>query len=89
MAIRISPSDADAYAFRGQAKSFQMMFKDALADFNKALELQPNYGEVLDMRGVCKAELGDMTGACEDWKASYENGYNPAFKMMEKFCEMK
>jgi tetratricopeptide (TPR) repeat protein len=89
MAIRISPVDADAYAYRGQAKSMLMQFKDALVDFNKSLELQPDYAEVLDMRGVCKAELGDMKGACEDWKLSYENGYNPAFKMIEKFCDLE
>jgi len=89
MAIRVSPSDADAYAFRGQAKSQLMQYKDAMDDFNKALELQPDYAEVLDMRGVCKAELGDMTGACEDWKLSYEKGYNPVFKLIEKFCDLK
>ncbi len=89
MAIRISPMDADAFAFRGQARSLLMQYKDAMADFNKALELQPDYAEVLDMRGVCKAELGDMKGACEDWEQSYQNGYNPAFKLMEKFCDIK
>ena len=89
MAIRISPADADAWAFRGQARSLLMQYKDALADFNKALELQPDYAEVLDMRGVCRAELGDMKGACEDWEQSYQNGYNPAFKLMEKFCDIK
>jgi tetratricopeptide (TPR) repeat protein len=89
MAIRISPVDADAFAFRGQAKSMLMQYKDALADFNKAIELQPDYAEVLDMRGVCKAELGDMKGACEDWKQSYEEGYNPAFKLMEKYCDLE
>jgi len=88
MAIRISPADADSYAFRGQAKSLLMMYKDALADFNKALELEPDYAEVLDMRGVCKAELGDQKGACEDWKQSYIDGYNPAFKLLEKFCDI-
>jgi tetratricopeptide (TPR) repeat protein len=89
IAIRISPADADAYAFRGQAKCLLMQYKDALLDFNKALELQPDYAEVLDMRGVCKAELGDKKGACEDWKQSYENGYNPAFKMLEKYCDLE
>ena len=88
MAIRVSPSDADAYAFRGQAKSLLLMYKDALTDFNKALELQPDYAEVLDMRGVCKAELGDKTGACEDWQQSYLYGYNPAFKLLEKYCDI-
>ena len=89
MAIRVSPVDADAYAFRGQAKSMLMQYKDALPDFNKALELQPDYAEVLDMRGVCKAELGDMAGACEDWKLSFQNGYNPAFKLLEKYCDLE
>ena len=89
MVIRINPSDADAYAFRGQAKCLQLRFKEALEDFNKALELQPEFAEVYDMRGVCKAELGDKVGACEDWTLSYEKGYDPAFKLIEKFCPLE
>lgn len=89
LAIRVSPIDADAYAFRGQAKYHLMMYKDAIADYNRALELQPDYAEVYDLRGICKAELGDMAGACDDWKTSYEYGYNPAFKLLVKFCDLK
>ncbi|MEI6122377.1 MAG: hypothetical protein WCQ95_01995 [Bacteroidota bacterium] len=87
--IRINPEDADAYAFRGQAKCYQLRFTEALEDFNKALILQPEFAEVYDMRGVCKAELGDKEGACQDWKLSYEKGYDPAFKLIEKFCELE
>ena len=89
MLIRLNPDDADAYAFRGQAKCLQLRYKEALEDFNKAIELQPEFAEVYDMRGVCKAELGDKVGACEDWKLSYEKGYNPAFKLIEKYCDME
>jgi Flp pilus assembly protein TadD len=65
-----------------------MEYKDALDDFSKAIELQPEFAEAYDLRGVCKAELGDKDGACADWYKSYLLGYNPAFKLLEKFCDL-
>lgn len=88
MALRLSPTDADALVFRGQSKYMLMQYKDAVDDFNKAIDLQSEYAEAYDLRGICKAELGDKDGACEDWRLSYEKGYNPAFNLLEKFCDL-
>ena len=66
-----------------------MQYKDAMEDFNKAIDLQSEYAEAYDLRGLCKAELGDNAGACEDWRLSFEKGYNPAFNLLEKFCDLE
>lgn len=89
MALRLSPTDADVLVFRGQSKYMLMQYKDAMDDFNKAIDLQSEYAEAYDLRGLCKAELGDKDGACKDWMTSYEKGYNPAFKLLEKFCDLE
>lgn len=89
MVLRISPNDADALVFRGQAKYMLMQYKDAMDDFNKAIVLQSEFAEAYDLRGLCKAELGDKDGACDDWWQSFEKGYNPAFKLLENFCDLE
>jgi hypothetical protein len=43
------------------------MFSEALADFNHALQLNPDNGGIHLVRGILKFYLGDKTGACEDW----------------------
>jgi len=89
MVIRISPNDPDALVFRGQAKYMLMQYMDAMEDFNKAIILQPEFAEAYDLRGLCKAELGDIDAACDDWWISFEKGYNPAFKLLENFCDLE
>jgi tetratricopeptide (TPR) repeat protein len=88
-AIRLAPSDPDAYVFRGQAKVLLLQYKDALDDFNKAIDIEPNFAEAYDLRGVARAELGDKTGACEDWEKSYELGFNEAFQLLREFCDVE
>ena len=41
-AIELNPNDAKAYYNRGLAKSDLQDYKGAIADFNKAIELNPN-----------------------------------------------
>lgn len=89
MVLRLSPNDADALVFRGQAKYMLLQYKDAMEDFNKAIVLQSEFAEAYDLRGLCKAELGDMDGACDDWWQSFEKGYDPAFKLLENFCDLE
>lgn len=89
MAIRLSPTDADALVLRGQSKYMLMQYKDAMDDFSKAIDLQSEYAEAYDLRGLCKAELGDKDGACDDWRLSFEKGYDPAFKLLEKSCDLE
>lgn len=42
------------------------LFHEAIADFNRALELDPQYPHVLVNRGMVKYELNDLNGSLED-----------------------
>ena len=40
--------------------------KGAIADYNKAIELKPDYALAYSDRGLVRSELGDKKGALED-----------------------
>lgn len=49
--------------------------KRCLADYNKAIELNPYEGALYFNRGQLKESMGDMEGACKDWKRAVELGF--------------
>jgi hypothetical protein len=58
----------------------------AIADFNKAIEINADawfpYGE----RGDAKYYLGDKSGACLDWRKAGELEYENAYEAIKKYC---
>ncbi len=94
-ALEIDPETDDymIYSFLGNARSKLHLFNDAIADYDKALSLDPK--SIMDYsdwvknyynRGVAKYYLGDMDGACRDWKKSLELGFGPAHDYIMKYC---
>jgi len=37
-------------------------------------------------RGISKKNIGDMQGACSDWKEAVSLGHNDAGKLARKYC---
>ena len=62
-------------------------YQDAIQDFDKAIEIEPNYAEAYYYRGNAKQSLDDKVGACLDWGKAAELGYIIAYKKLEKFCD--
>ena len=58
----------------------------ALADYTKALEINPTYANSFYDRGLTKMALGDKKGACLDWEKAADLGYDLANTMIKKFC---
>lgn len=58
---------ADAYNNRGKQKYEQGALKEALADFEKALELDPSFGGAYLNRGNTYYLLGDLPKSIEDY----------------------
>ena len=58
----------------------------AISDFTKAIEFDPNYAKAYSKRGISKESLGDLTGACADWKKAAELGDTDAAKWVANQC---
>jgi len=63
---------AVAYYNRGNAYLELHEYAKAIKDFDKAIELSPNYAEAYNNRGVAYAELGEYKRAIKDYDKAIE-----------------
>ena len=66
-----------------------MKLKDnygAISDFTKAIEINHNYGRAYGNRGIAKENIGDLKGACSDWKKAIELGVTGAAEWVKNQC---
>jgi lipoprotein NlpI len=63
---------ASAYTQRGNLKQMKGDLDGALADFNKAIEIKPDFTEVYCVRGYVKQCEGDLDGAFADYNKVIE-----------------
>ncbi|HKB35123.1 MAG TPA: tetratricopeptide repeat protein, partial [Gemmataceae bacterium] len=66
-AVKADPTNLQAYHERAMALLNLNRDREALADFSKALELNPRFPGARDWRARTLAGLGDHRGAAEDW----------------------
>ena len=71
---------------RAYAKSDLNDYKGALADFDKAIEVEPLNDLNYSSRGLLKEMNGDLSGACSDWKKAVELGHDDAVKWFSNQC---
>ena len=64
---------------RGMAQEMLENFEQAKADYNKAIQINPEYGNAYNNRGNIKAEQADHKGAIKD--------YNRAIELNSQFVE--
>ena len=60
-----NPSDPEAYNVRGTAYGRGGRYREAMADFNKALELRPTFYQAYANRALIERFLGDQTAALD------------------------
>lgn len=72
-----------AYTSRGSAYAKLNKHDLAMRDFDRVLELDPRNEEGYNNRGWSKKALGDLKGACTDWKASRKMGNAEAKIILE------
>ena len=76
-ALALEPS-ALGYSYRAYAKKELKDYQGALADYNKAIAINPQYAAAYFNRGTAKHNSGDTQGACADYKKAASLGYQGA-----------
>jgi tetratricopeptide (TPR) repeat protein len=69
--IQRFPDNSHYYNYRGVCK-FNLRFKHAIQDFNKAIELDPANAYHYSCRAYIKDKTGDTEGAIEDYSTALE-----------------
>jgi tetratricopeptide (TPR) repeat protein len=64
--IQHDSKDATAYLDRGNAYQYKGEVDHAIADYDKAIELKPDYAAVYDVRARAYVSKGDYTRALDD-----------------------
>jgi len=77
VAIAQNPDMYAPHLNRARALMRQKKLDEALSDFNRALELNPQMGEIYYFRGMCYAAKGNNAQAQQDVQKSKALGYNP------------
>lgn len=58
----------------------------AFSDLNRAIEIDPGYGLAIRYRGILKEKIGNIAGACEDWKRAAALGLQDTQLWYENQC---
>lgn len=64
------------------------MFSDdgAINDYSKVIELKPHDADVYSERGITKENLGDLNGACADWRKASSLGHQNSAQWVRDKC---
>ena len=64
------------------------MFSDdgAINDYSKVIELNPDFDTAYSNRGIAKENLGDLNGACNDWRKAASLGDSNSAKWVRDQC---
>ena len=76
-AIRIDDTRPEAFANRALVFATQQQFLPALADYERALQLEPSHWNALIGRGMCRIRSGmAVREGIEDLRRAYETAPN-------------
>ena len=75
-----------AYVNRGNAKHGLGENDEAMDNYNKALDINPNCAEAFFYLGILEYDLGKGILACVMWEAAAKLGYNKAYDLLKEYC---
>jgi len=87
-AIEINPKKVEAFnniAFIKRKKEINDNY-GAIFYATKAIEIDPNSANAYLNRGIAKENLGDMKGACDDWRKASSLGNENTLKWVRDQC---
>ncbi|MBN1756379.1 tetratricopeptide repeat protein [bacterium] len=75
--IQNNPLNAAFYENRATYRGLFLKDLDgAMEDYNKAIELNPNFAQAYFNRGLARYSIQDKEGACQDWHTALELGFS-------------
>ena len=78
---------AEEYFNNGFSKYNLKDYSGAIADYNNAIRLKPDYADAYNNRGVAMYFLKDMNAACSDWSKAGELGSANALTSLQNYCK--
>ena len=85
--IEIVPEFGATYFYRGLIKyEHSEDYYGAIYDFLKAIEYYPENGEYIYYLGLVKEKIGDLDGACADYKKAMKLEYQDVSKLVNEKC---
>ena len=76
-----------AFNSRGNSKMRLDLLEESIEDFNKAIQIDPEFGLLYQNRGIPKPLSGDMDGACNDWNKAVELGVELLEQLVSIDCK--
>ena len=77
---------AEEYFDRAFDKVENGDYYGGIADYTKAIELNPNDALAYSNRGISKENIGDLNGACSDWRKAANLGHANSKKWVANQC---
>ena len=77
----------EALFYQGKTHFALKKYQEAIADFDKLLEINPKYKDAYFERGNAKYKAGKKKEACDDWKIAKEYENKDAEKSLKKHCK--
>jgi tetratricopeptide (TPR) repeat protein len=69
--VKKNPNNAEAYFYLGLTKNSEDLNK-GIEEFDKAIEINPNFSEAYGLRGTIKSHKNDEKGALSDYSKAIE-----------------
>ena len=77
---------SQAYYNRAISNAILKNHKEAIPDYDMAINADPKNPEIYYNRGISKMNVQDNNGGCEDFRKALELGYQPAEQMINIYC---
>lgn len=74
------------FELRGDIYSATTTYEYAIKDYSMYLDIYPRSGDVYAKKGWARFQLGDLKGACSDWKKGKRYGSYDALQYLDKYC---
>lgn len=87
LSINLYSQTAEEYFERGFVKAHLKKYEEAIEDFTKAIEINPNFAMAYYNRGGVKNLTGDTDGACNDWRKALSLGLKDVLYFINQNCK--